>query len=548
MAKHTDSIRGESMSGWLDPFDFKHTAKVSTSSVFQLFKLSNYLGKEIEKVVWFIARILWRIIVAIVKIIVAFIWENNGIRHINKRLLPRAWQKYFFLSSFSRHIPYPVRKKHTYILGNTGSGKSELLKLFLYNDIHSNCGVLVIDPHGDLVQECKKFKLFEKPEYMDKLVYISPEYRRDGYFPHFNPLEHDFHKLPTLDDRQTAIGIKAEELAGAFETLFRGEWTPHMSRLIKYSLWLLMEDGNASLLDLLEVINPDISDRFTAKADKHPDKWVRNYFATSFIKQDGIRSTKAGVLGRLDEAFSNPQLRKMVEKNQSTFRLTELLNQGKVVLINASQSLLGQKGTNIFGAVLLSELTTYALSRAETYRDERTSIFIYIDECQNFLTDNIGKILSEARKYNIHLTLANQTLGHFSGEGLTRLKKEVLANTNVKVFGGGDSGAEDDRNTMSKEMGMELKEVKNLMAGKFAVKSGAKKGVTITFQDFLVLKKGRDNRYYMSDKAWEVWKKDQWRKYYEDRYTPQTPAPPTVKKTGEHSTNNNDLSSKLHSI
>ena len=130
-----------------------------------------------------------------------------------------------------------------------------------------------------------------------------------------------------------------------------------------------------------------------------------------------------------------------------------LLDEGKIIIVNAQQSKLSEAGTTILGALLTAEMTIMALGRANKPKEERHPVFAYIDECQNFLNDKIDKLLAEARKYGVHLIMANQFLGQF--EGMGRLKESIFANTAIKFCG---SASAQDKTTMSKELNFDFSE------------------------------------------------------------------------------------------
>ena len=415
---------------------------------------------------------------------------SHDLPHRNLRFWFRFVQKWLFRWRFGRLLPYPARLKHTYILGKSGAGKSELLKLFIYHDIQHGAGVFVLDPHGDLIKECARLSLFQR-KYRDKLVYISPKYADHHYTPRYNPLQHPYHDKPEMQ-RRTAIGVRAGELMAGFETLFRGEFTEHMQLLLKYAMMLLMEYPGTTLFDLLRLITPvpEVDERkgetsvvspFLQRVESHWDAELREYFKTTF-RETQTRHTRNGVLVRLKNAFYNPYLKTMFDTEQSSFDVTGLLNAGKVVLVNASEGLIGQEGANVFGAFLVAELTSYAFSRATVHQHERTPIFVYVDECQNFLTHNIEKLLSGGRKYGLHLVLANQHLGQFSGDGLTVVKKSILANTDVKLCG---KASNEDKRAMSNEMELDTPaQLKEIKQSQFAVKAGDRRPLKVSFQDF----------------------------------------------------------------
>ena len=120
----------------LDPFDLKSSGKQSVKATFGIFRLSSYLGKELESFLKLVLWLIWKLLTMLAVILVYLFDRGTPYRRVNLRWLPRSWQQKRFLKSFSKYIPYDRRQAHTYILGSTDAGKSELLKLFIYNDIH----------------------------------------------------------------------------------------------------------------------------------------------------------------------------------------------------------------------------------------------------------------------------------------------------------------------------------------------------------------------------------------------------------------------------
>lgn len=401
-------------------------------------------------------------------------FEANLSRY-KQETVARLGSEAFFFKTFKVLFPFSNRQKHTYIIGGSGSGKTELLKVFIHHDTLNKCGSLVIDPHGDLVKDCGRFRR-EKTE----IIYISAEFGKLDLYPKYNPFEHNFHGKPAAE-KQAYISVKSQELMNAFEVVMATEFSQNMRRIIFNILQVLLNTEGMNLKDFIHFLRPATSEHYEKLATLHYDENVRLFFAHDFNLKT-LSVTKQSVLTRFENALSNYHLAKIFDCKKSSFDLKGLLDQGKCVLVNCSQGLLGEYGSKILGSFLVSEITTHALQRAVVPPMHRKPIMLYIDECQNFLTERTDKILAEARKYGLHLTLANQYLNQIDN---LRLRSSILANTNVKCCG---HTSAKDFETMSKEMGYESRKSPKLGHGRFIVKVGTYKPVLLQAYDFLIKK------------------------------------------------------------
>ncbi|MBN4049622.1 type IV secretory system conjugative DNA transfer family protein [Bacteroidales bacterium AH-315-N07] len=427
--------------------------------------------------------------------------ENKYIEECKKKI----YQSFSYTDFFDWTMPVIVSSdaRHKYILGGTKSGKSELMKVFIHNDVKTGNGALILDPHGDLVAQCSKFELFNAMG--ERLVYISPEFASKGYMPCYNPLDHSYHDLPSLQ-RNTAISIRAQELVNSFETIMQEEFTPNMELLVSNCLRVLLEEKEVTLYDLLDFLHPNTCKDYLKLAKNHWDERVRKYFNNLF-NEDRLRNTKSAVITRFSNALSNQYLSLILNAKKSSFNIGNLLDEKKVILVNAAQGILGEEGARVLGSFFVSEITAYALNKATVSVENRQDVHVYIDECQNFLTNRIDKILSEGRKFGIDLTLANQFLGQFSTNGMTRLRKSILANCAVKFCG---NASEEDKSIMSKSIGMDITKERNLHSGCFAMKAGNKKPVIVNVNDFLI----GDNQHYMNQSNYAETIRKQLNQYY----------------------------------
>lgn len=379
----------------------------------------------------------------------------------------------FFLNrTFKTLLPFYNRARHTYILGGTGSGKSEFLKIFAWSDIQNKVGNLVLDPHGELVQHISKYKT------ENELLYLSPEFGKYGYYFRFNPFDHEFHNKPERE-KQAFISVKSQELLNAFAIVMGTEFSENMKRIVFNILQVLLNTKGMKLNDFLMFLRPATSEPYENLALQHYSKNVRLYFKHDF-NEKRLEITKASVLTRFENALANYHLTNIFDCEQSSFNLKKSLNQGKSILINASQGILGEQGSRLLGSFLLSELTTLALQKANIPEQYRKPWMVYLDEVQNFLTPRIDKILAEARKYGLHLTMANQYINQIEN---VRLRSSILANTNIKCVG---LSSNKDFELMSKEMGYKDKEIPKLGGGRFIIKIGSFSPIAVQAYDFLV--------------------------------------------------------------
>ncbi len=415
-----------------------------------------------------------------------------------QEIMAKLGNSFFFRKTFPVLFPYAARKRHTFLLGSSGSGKSELVKVHIYHDTLTKPGSLLIEPHGDLALDCSRFKTAKT-----EIIYISPEYGKLGYYPRYNPFDHKYHTKP-LAERQAFISVKAQELMNGFEIVMGTDFSPNMQRIIYNILQVLLFHKGMNINDFMRFLRPATSKHYEKLATLHPNENVRLFFKHDFDLK-GLSITKQSVLTRFENCFSNYHLSQIFDCKESSFKLAELLDAGKCVLVNCSQGILGEYGAKVLGSFLFSEVTTHALQRASVPPSQRRAIFTYVDECQNFITERVDKVLSEARKYGLHLLLACQYLGQIES---IRLRGSILANSNIKITG---LSSARDFEKMSKELSYESKKVPRLGAGKFIVKVGTFKPIIFQAYDFLVKKSGPN---YLDKEAHRQRLNETLRKYY----------------------------------
>ncbi|MGA3150076.1 MAG: DUF87 domain-containing protein [Candidatus Saccharimonadales bacterium] len=286
------------------------------------------------------------------------------------------------------------RGRHVYILGQTGTGKSGALELFTLSDIYYNQGFAVIDPHGDYAQHVLKFIPERR---IDDVVYFNPA---DTEHPiGFNPLE--------ITD-PTLKGHISSELVGVLKRLFAESWGPRLEYILRYTLLALLDYPNSTMLDITRMLTDK---KFRSGVIGYiDDPVVKNFWVTEFASWNDRFASEAvaPVLNKVGAFTANPMVRNIIGQPKSTFNLRQIMDQGKILIVNLSRGLMGEDNAGILGAMMVTKIQLAAMGRADVPEAERRPFYLYVDEFQVFATESFATILSEARKYALNLTVANQ--------------------------------------------------------------------------------------------------------------------------------------------
>jgi len=346
-------------------------------------------------------------------------------------------------------------KKHSYITGKSGSGKSELLKLLFYrlakesNEKKSRC-LMLLDPHGDLAQECKNLHLFDS----DRIIYIDPYFQK-GYTPIINPFE--------LSERdELSIEKRCQELTETItEIVSEQGLSSQMKTILNPCISTLLRMENATIKDLQTFMDDENNGHLVAKGKQSPLQNHRDFFNTSFHKT-GYNPTKLSIYTKLQTLLNSYTFYKFTN-GKSTIDLQAEINKGKVIIFNLSKGVIGTEVSNAIGRFIIAITKSIALSRADG-KQKRKNIFLFIDECHNYISPSIKTILQEARKYGLHLVLSNQIISDFS----PNMKKAILSNTAIKIAG---KNNKDTRTAIASEIGIKATDISELPKYHFFIKS-----------------------------------------------------------------------------
>lgn len=318
------------------------------------------------------------------------------------------------------------RRRHLYVVGKTGSGKSRLLQLLLMSDIASGQGCCLLDPHGDLANE---LLMYIPKERIKDVIYVNPS---DRNFPiGFNPLE-------SVNDYETRQHLATFFIA-IFKKLFLATWNARMEHIVRYVVLALLETPDSNVLGIPRILtDPNYRQKVISQIQ---DPVIKNFFTNEFASWNQQYSAEAiiPIINKVGQFVANPVIRNMVGQKKNALDFDKFMNEGKIVLLNLSKGRLGEENTALLGSMFITKIQQAALSRAKIPEEQRRDFYFYVDEFQNFATDAFSLILSEARKYRLNLTLAHQYIAQLPEE----VKATAFGNVgSLMVFPvGGDDAA-----------------------------------------------------------------------------------------------------------
>ncbi len=288
------------------------------------------------------------------------------------------------------------RFRHLAVIGKTGMGKSTLLLNLVTSDIEQGRGIALFDPHGDLADAI----LHRVPARRTNDVVLFDASDRE--FPiAFNPLSFE---------RPEQRPLVASGLVAVFKKLYGDSWGPRLEHILRHSLLALLEQPGVSLLSLLRLLS-DARYRDTVTAGV-TDPVVREFWTKEFAGWNARYRSEAiaPIQNKVGQFLSIPIVRAIVGQSRSTLDLRTVIDEGRILVVNLSKGKIGEDASSLLGSLLVTGLQLAAMSQANIREEDRQPFFAYVDEFQNFATESFATVLSEARKYRLALTIANQYL------------------------------------------------------------------------------------------------------------------------------------------
>lgn len=302
------------------------------------------------------------------------------------------------------------RRRHLYVLGKSGTGKSCLLQLLVKDDIDKGYGCAILDPHGDLIDD---ILTLIPPERAKDVVLFDPA--QEGYAPRFNPM------APVRPELKLRVTMS---FLDSFRQIFGADWGEKMDHILRYAVLGLLSSDECSLANLRRMLAEDEFRMRIVRQAK--DESVKRFWLRDFAKRrkEFEEGPMSRLLNKLDELLATKSMREIFSSTENLFDFRQFMDHRKIVLLKVSKGYLGSDNASLLGSMLIWKIYEAAMSRADIPSEDRQDFYLYVDEFQNFATDSFGEILSEARKYNLSLTCANQYLSQLP----VSIRKTIFGN------------------------------------------------------------------------------------------------------------------------
>lgn len=294
------------------------------------------------------------------------------------------------------------RRRHMYVIGKTGMGKTTLLENMAIQDIRNDKGLAIVDPHG---------------EFADKLIDYVPAERTNEVI-YFNPGDINWpialNVMEKVDPEHRHL--VASGLIGVFKKIWANSWGPRLEYLLRNAILALLEYPGSTLLSIMRML---VDEKYRDKVvDNITDPVVKSFWQDEFTRFHDSFQVEAvsPIQNKVGQFLTSPLIRNIVGQTETSIDMREVMDEGKILIMNLSKGLVGEDNANLLGALMITKLQLAAMGRVEMDPEKREDFHLYVDEFQNFATESFASILSEARKYRLNLILAHQYIAQLSEE------------------------------------------------------------------------------------------------------------------------------------
>ncbi len=311
------------------------------------------------------------------------------------------------------------RRRHMYIIGKTGTGKSEFLKEMILQDIESGHGVCAVDPHGEFVEDILQLI---PPERAEDVIYFNPSDLD-------RPMGMNVMEADSEEQQQFVVGSVIGLMYKLYDPHKTGIIGPRFEHAIRNSMLTIMQKKGATFIELVRILTD------TKYVDEMlpyvKDPIVRRYWTDQIAQTADFHKSEVldYIVSKFGKFITNKTMRNIIGQSESSFNMRDVMDNQKIFLANLSKGVLGEEDAKFLGLILVPKVLTAAMSRADMPMSERKDFFLYVDEFQNYATEDFAVILSEARKYRLNLIVANQFVSQIDED----VKNAVFGNVGTMV-------------------------------------------------------------------------------------------------------------------
>lgn len=298
------------------------------------------------------------------------------------------------------------RRRHMYIIGKTGTGKTEFLKQMIIQDIRNGEGVGVVDPHGDLIEDILQMVPPERSE--DVILFDPSDTAR--------PMGLNMLEANTEEEKHYVVSSIVGLMYKLYDPNKTGIIGPRFEHAIRNAMLTVMSKPGSTFIEVVRVLTDA---NFVQELLPYvQDPIVRRYWTDQIAQTSDFHKSEVldYIVSKFGRFVTNKTMRNIIGQSESAFNMKEVMNNQKILLVNLSKGKIGEENSSFLGLILVPKLLIAAMSRQSISMDQRKDFFLYVDEFQNFATPDFAQILSEARKYRLDLIVANQFIGQMEEE------------------------------------------------------------------------------------------------------------------------------------
>ncbi len=317
------------------------------------------------------------------------------------------------------HISEDDRRRHMYIIGKTGTGKSEFLKEMILQDIENGKGVCAIDPHGEFVEDILQLM---PPERADDVIYFNPSDLT-------RPMGLNMMEADTEEQRHFVVGSVIGLMYKLYDPHRTGIIGPRFEHAIRNAMLTIMYKKGTTFIELVRALTD--SKYVDQLLPIVKDPVVKRYWTDQIAQTSDFHKSEVldYIVSKFGRFVTNKTMRNIIGQPESSFNIRQAMDAEKIILCNLSKGILGEEDAKFLGLILVPKVLTAAMSRQDIPMADRKDFFLYVDEFQNYATEDFAVILSEARKYRLSLIVANQFIGQIDEE----VKNAVFGNVGTMV-------------------------------------------------------------------------------------------------------------------